>query len=187
MPVLPYEDSQPQLGELAFVAPNAWVIGDVELGDEASVWYHATVRGDVFPIEIGPRANLQDGCVVHVTTGRHATRIEHDVTVGHGAILHGCHVEHHALVGIGATILDGARIGAYTMVAAGALVTPGQTLPAGVLAMGMPARVVRELTDDERSNLDHSAAHYVQLAARHRRELARAGHLAGARASEEEA
>lgn len=168
MPILPFEQSHPSLGEGVFIAPNAWVIGDVELGDGVSVWYQATVRGDVYPIRIGARTNLQDGCVVHVTTDTHATTIEHDVTVGHGAILHGCHVAHHALIGIGARVLDGAHVGAYTMVAAGALVPPDKTLPGGVLAMGVPARVVRELDSAERANLERSAAHYVELAGRHR-------------------
>lgn len=168
MPVVPFEQWVPRLADDVFVAPGAWIVGDVEIGAQSSVWFQAVVRGDVHPVRIAERCNIQDGCIIHVTRGRHATHLEHDVTVGHGAILHGCYIEHHVLVGIGARILDAARIGAYTLVGAGTLVPPGKTYPSGVLLIGSPARVARELTDEERRHLEYSSENYVTLAERYR-------------------
>jgi len=160
-----YDGVEPTVAPDVFVADTARVIGDVTLGAGSSVWYGTVVRGDVFPIRVGERVSLQDGTIVHVTTGRFATTIGDDVTVGHRAVLHGCTVEDGALIGMNAVVMDEAVIGAGAMVAAGALVTPGTVIPPGMVAMGSPARPVRPLRDNERAFLTYSASHYVDIAA----------------------
>ena len=169
MPVLPYRELHPQLAPDCFVAPNAYVIGDVHIGANSSLWFGAVVRGDVFHIRIGARSNIQDNSVVHVTTDRHATIIGDDVTVGHRVILHGCTVDDGALIGMGAVIMDRARVGAGSLVGAGAL--EGMIIPPGVLVLGSPARVKRELTDAERQHLSWSAPHYAEVAADYAKQL----------------
>lgn len=159
-----YQGTAPTFGVDVFVADTARVIGDVHLGDGSSVWYGTVVRGDVFHIRVGRRVNLQDMTVVHVTTGRHATLIEDDVTVGHRAVIHGATVRAGALIGMGAIVMDGAEIGPGAMVGAGALVTPGTAIPGGMLALGAPARPVRALSADETAMLAASAPHYVAIA-----------------------
>ncbi|MDP6944469.1 MAG: gamma carbonic anhydrase family protein [Myxococcota bacterium] len=159
-----YDGVAPTIGREVFVADTARVIGDVHLGDGTSVWYGTVVRGDVFHIRIGDRVSLQDGTVVHVTTGRFATTVGNDVTVGHRAVLHGCTVGDGALIGMNATVMDEAVIGAGAMVAAGALVAPGTVIPPGMVAMGSPARAMRPLRDHEREFLTYSAGHYVDIA-----------------------
>jgi carbonic anhydrase/acetyltransferase-like protein (isoleucine patch superfamily) len=166
------DDLEPIIADDVFIAPGAAVIGDVVLGAGASVWFSAVLRGDVYPIRVGARTNIQDGAVVHVTNDRHATTLEHDVTVGHRAVVHGCFVEHHCLIGMGSVVMDGARVGAYSIVGAGALVPPGMQIPSGVLAVGSPARVKRPLTDEERAWIDYSAQHYHALGARYLTALA---------------
>jgi len=163
---------RPQLGKDVFVAGGAQVIGDVILGDQASVWFNCVVRADVGTVRIGARSNVQDLSVIHVSGGavneKFDTIIGEDVSIGHRAVLHGCTVGDGALIGIGAVILDGAEIGANTIIGANALVTPHTKIPAGVLALGSPARVVRDLTPEELANRKPHAAVYVSLAARHR-------------------
>ncbi len=144
------------------------VVGDVELGCDASVWYGSVVRGDVHSIRIGERTNLQDQCVVHVTAGRFATWVGDEVTVGHRATVHGCRVGDGALVGIGASVLDGAEVGEEALFGAGALVTPGTRIPPRVLALGVPARVVRELDAREIREQRARTLDYVETARRHR-------------------
>lgn len=163
--IVAYGDVTPTLGREVFVADTARVIGDVHIGDQTSVWYGTVVRGDVFPIRVGDRVSLQDGTIVHVTTGRFATTIGNDVTVGHRAVLHGCTIGDGALIGMNAVVMDEAVVGAGAMVAAGALVTPGTVIPPGMVAMGSPARPVRPLRDVEREFLTYSASHYVDIAA----------------------
>lgn len=166
--VLPYGDKMPRLGRDVFVAPNATLIGDVELGDEASVWFGAVVRGDIGAIRIGPRTNVQDLACVHLTEGLSQTRIGADVTIGHGAILHGCTVEDGCLIGMGSVVLDNAVIGAGSVVAAGALVPPRMIVPPRSLVRGSPAKVIREVTPEEgRLGID-GAAHYVEAGRRYR-------------------
>jgi carbonic anhydrase/acetyltransferase-like protein (isoleucine patch superfamily) len=160
-------DLRPRLGRGVFLAETCAVIGDVELGDEASVWYAAVVRGDVMAIRIGARTNLQDGAIVHVTSGRFGTVIGSDCTIGHGAIIHACTIEDHCLIGMGATVLDGSVIGRGSLVGAGALVTPGTIIPPGSLVIGSPARVKRPVNDRERAQIEDGAAHYVELARRY--------------------
>jgi carbonic anhydrase/acetyltransferase-like protein (isoleucine patch superfamily) len=171
MPVFPYHEKVPKLGERVFVAPGAQVVGDVSLGDDASVWFNTVVRGDVNYVRIGARSNLQDGCVVHVTHETHPTLIGEGVVVGHAVVLHGCTVEDGALVGIGARVLDGAVVEAGAQVAAGAVVTPGHRVPAGHLAVGIPARVRRELSDEERVHIAAIRDRYVALKEQYRQTL----------------
>ncbi len=174
MPVpqlMDFEGTFPRCGPGAFVAPGAAVIGDVVLGEDASVWFNAVIRGDVFPIRIGDRTNIQDGAILHVTSGVHATTVGDDVTVGHGAIVHGCTIEDRCLIGMGSVILDGAHIGEGSLIAAGAVVPPGMQVPPGSVVMGSPGKIRRQTTDAEKAGFLMSAAHYVELARRHARPL----------------
>ena len=168
MPTHPHQEIEPRLGERVFIAPTAWVVGDVVLGDDASVWFGSVLRGDVNHIRIGERTNIQDGTVVHVTHETHPTVLGDGVVVGHQAVLHGCTVEDGALVGIGARVLDGAVVQSGAQVAAGAVVTPGHTSPSGWLAVGIPARPRRELSDGERDNIAAIRDRYVALKDRYR-------------------
>lgn len=157
----PYKGTNPRLGERVFIAENAVVIGDVEIGDDASIWYGTVIRGDVFHIRIGARTNIQDNCVLHVTSGTWATEIAEEVTIGHGVIAHGCRIARRALIGMGSRILDGAEVGEESIIGAGALVTPGTKIPPRSLALGAPARVVRSVTDAELAQLQRSFENYV--------------------------
>ncbi len=168
--VLDLGDRRPRVAPTAWLAPGTVVAGDVTVGAGSSLWYGAVLRGDCARIVIGERSNLQDGVVVHVDDAS-PTIVGDDVSVGHRAVLHGCEIGDGALVGMGATVMSGAVVGAGAMVAAGALVTPGTVVPPGVLAAGVPARVVRDLTDDEGTHLAHNAAHYLELTADHRSAL----------------
>jgi carbonic anhydrase/acetyltransferase-like protein (isoleucine patch superfamily) len=152
------------LGKGVFVAENAAIIGDVVIGDESSIWYATTVRGDVMPIRIGARTSIQDNTVIHVTSDFSGTEIGDDCTIGHSAIIHACTVESFCLIGMGSILLDGARIGTGSLVGAGALVTPGTNIPPGSLVIGSPAKVKRPLNDKEREQIRYGAAHYVELA-----------------------
>jgi carbonic anhydrase/acetyltransferase-like protein (isoleucine patch superfamily) len=165
--IRPYDETTPTRGDATFVAPGAKVIGDVHLGDEASVWYNAVLRGDVELIDIGERTNIQDLAMIHATSGRQATQIGDEVTVGHQATLHGCVVGDRALIGMGATVLDEVEVGEYAMVGADALLTPGTEVPAGMVALGSPAEIVREVTDEERQMFEERAEHYAELAREH--------------------
>ncbi len=159
-----FAGKHPKIHDTAFVTGDAMVIGDVELGDEASVWFGSVIRGDVNYIRIGARTNIQDGCVIHVSSKDHPTILEHEITVGHRVTLHGCYVESGCLIGIGSILLDGARIGRNSLVAAGSLVTPGTIIPPGSLVMGAPAKVKRQLNAEELGNLSRSWHNYVELA-----------------------
>ncbi|ACQ79240.1 conserved hypothetical protein [Beutenbergia cavernae DSM 12333] len=169
--VLPIGPRAPRVAATAWLAPSATVAGDVTLGDDVGVFYGAVLRGDSDAITIGARTNLQDGVVVHVDAG-HPTLVGTDVTVGHRAVLHGCTVEDGCLIGMSATVMNDAVIGAGSLVAAGALVVAGTEVPPGSLVAGVPAKVRREVTDDERRYLTANAAHYVELAREHRAALA---------------
>jgi len=160
--IRPFKGKHPQVHPTAFVEESAQVIGDVHIGAESSVWFNAVVRGDVFHVRIGARTNVQDGTVIHVSAGTHATVLEDEVTVGHNVTLHGCHVERGSLVGIGAVVMDGARVGAESLVAAGSLVSPGTVIPPRSLVMGVPAKVRRPLTDEEAAGLAHFWKNYVE-------------------------
>ena len=157
----------PVIGRAVFLADTASVIGDVEIGDETSIWYGTVIRGDVMPIRIGARTSVQDNTVVHVTAGRYGTTIGNDCTIGHGAIIHACTVEDFCLIGMGSVILDGARIGRGSLVGAGALVTPGTDIPPDSLVIGSPAKVKRQINEKEREQIVFGAAHYVELTRRY--------------------
>lgn len=152
----------PETDETNFIAETAAVIGDVHLGSDASVWFSATVRGDVNRIRIGARSNIQDNAVVHVTHHSAPTHIGNNVTVGHAAVIHGCTVRDRVLVGMGAIILDHADIGSDTIIGAGALITGGKKIPARSLVLGSPAKVVRTLTDEEVASIMDYANNYVR-------------------------
>ncbi len=147
----------------AFVAPGAVLIGDVALGEDASIWFGAVLRGDGCAIRFGARSNLQDQAVVHGNGGAEPTLIDEEVTVGHQAVLHGCRLGRRCLVGMGAVVLDGVSVGAEAMVAAGTVVPPGLRIPSRVLVRGVPGRVARPLADAEIAHLEASAAQYVAL------------------------
>ncbi len=166
--VIPFQGRSPTLHPSVWLAPSAVVIGDVVLAEDVNVWFGAVVRGDVFHIRVGKGSNIQDNCVLHVTTGKHATIVGEGVTIGHHATLHGCRVGDRALIGIGAIVLDDAEIGEETMIAAGALVPPGAKIPPRVLAVGSPCRVKRPLTEEELNFLRFSGPHYVELAGQYR-------------------
>ena len=157
----PYRAILPRVHPTAFIDDSAQVIGDVEIGEQSSVWMHAVIRGDVNRIVIGRRTNVQDGTIIHVTHGRHPTTIGDELTVGHAAVLHGCTVGSGCLIGMGAVVLDGAEIGEGSLVAAGALVPAGATIPPRSLAMGRPAVVRRGLSDAEVAAIRESADRYV--------------------------
>jgi carbonic anhydrase/acetyltransferase-like protein (isoleucine patch superfamily) len=158
--IRPYKEMRPRLGGRAWVDASAQVIGDVELGDDASVWMNAVVRGDVNRIRIGARTNVQDGCVLHVTR-QHPTLLAEDVTVGHSVTLHGCTIERRCLIGIGAIVLNGAVVGEESIVAAGALVPEGMVVPPRSVVMGSPAAVKRAVNEEERAGLRRYAERYV--------------------------
>jgi carbonic anhydrase/acetyltransferase-like protein (isoleucine patch superfamily) len=158
-----FNGTRPKIHDSVFIAENATVIGDVEIGDDSSVWFGSVIRGDVNYTRIGARTNIQDLTVIHVTSNTHPAIIEDEITVGHRVVLHGCHVESGCLIGIGAIVLDGVRIGARSLVAAASLVTPGTIIPPKSLVMGSPARVKRGLTEDELMYLDQSWRNYVEL------------------------
>jgi carbonic anhydrase/acetyltransferase-like protein (isoleucine patch superfamily) len=158
-----YRDKTPEVDETAYVAESAQVIGDVVVGRDASIWFGCVLRGDVNSIRIGSRTNVQDLTVVHVNHGSYPTVLEDEVTVGHRVILHGCHVKRGSLVGMGAILLDGVVVEEQALVAAGSVVSPGTVVPARKLARGVPARVVRDLAEQEIESLARGAETYVTL------------------------
>jgi carbonic anhydrase/acetyltransferase-like protein (isoleucine patch superfamily) len=162
--------STPRIAASAFVAPSADIIGDVEVGENASIWFQVVLRGDVAPIRVGANTNIQDGAVVHGFPNSPVT-IGNWVTVGHRAVLHACTVEDHCLIGIGAIVLNNARIGEGSIVAAGALVVENAVIPPHTLYLGAPARLKRQLTEADRSFIDLHAVHYLQYRERYLSEL----------------
>lgn len=165
-------EDRPQIAPTAWVADSAQVMGRVTLGEDASVWYGAVLRGDTDRIEIGRGSNVQDGSVLHTDAGI-ALTVGANVTIGHQVMLHGCTIGDNSLIGIGAVVLNGAKIGRNSIVGAGALVTEGKVFPDGVLIVGSPAKVVRELTPEQIGQLVGSAERYVANARRHREQLVR--------------
>lgn len=158
-----FQNLHPKIHESAFVAEDAIIIGAVEIGAESSVWFGSILRGDVNHIRIGARTNVQDGSIIHVSRKTHPTVLEDEVTLGHRVTLHGCHIETGCLIGIGAIILDGVRVGRNSLVAAGSLITPNTQIPPSSLVMGSPAKVKRELCDDEVKDLERFWRNYVSL------------------------
>ena len=160
--VLPFGGATPVLHPGVYLAPTSVVIGDVELGDDTSVWFQTVVRGDVHRIRVGRRSNLQDLVVVHVTYQTGPTTIGDDVTVGHGAVIHAATIGDRCLIGMRAVVLDGARIGDDSIVGAGALVPPGMELPPGSVALGVPAKIVRKVTDADRAMIRELGRRYLE-------------------------
>lgn len=154
---------EPKIHETAYVSDGCFIIGDVEIGEDASVWYGSVLRGDVNYIRIGARTNIQDQTIIHVSSKGLATIVDEEVTVGHRVTLHACHVDRGCLIGIGAILMDGVRVGAQSLVGAGSLLTPGTQIPPRSLVIGAPARIKRELTDEELASLDQSWQNYVEL------------------------
>jgi carbonic anhydrase/acetyltransferase-like protein (isoleucine patch superfamily) len=171
--IRPFGGVHPQIHESAFVEESAQIIGDVRIGEESSIWFNSVVRGDIYYIRLGNRTNIQDNSVIHVKDGSHATIIEDEVTVGHNVTLHGCYVERGSLIGIGSIILDDVRIGSHSIVAAGALVSPGTVVPPRSLVMGLPAKVKRTLTDEEVAGLDVFWKNYVRYTRVYKEEMTR--------------
>jgi len=169
MNIRPFQDKTPKIGAGSYIDPAAAVIGDVIIGKDCSIWPMVAIRGDVHRIRIGDYTNIQDGSILHVTAdneynpGGHPLTVGNHVTVGHGAILHACTVEDYSLVGMGATVLDGAVVSARVMVGAGALVAPGKVLESGYLYLGSPAKRMRPLSERELAYFEFSSQHYITL------------------------
>jgi carbonic anhydrase/acetyltransferase-like protein (isoleucine patch superfamily) len=170
MSVRPFQGVHPKIHPSCFIEASAHIIGDVEIGEESSIWFNTVVRGDVNAIRIGRRTNIQDLCMVHVLKNRYATHLGDEVTVGHHVVLHGCRVGSRVLVGMGAVLMDDVEVGDDCIIAAGALLSPGTRVPSGHLALGSPAKVKRPLTAEERAWLAQSAANYVGYAAQYKQE-----------------
>lgn len=160
--ILPYQGIEPRIHPSVFIAEGAQIIGDVEIGAESSVWFNTVIRGDVHYIRIGEKTNVQDNSVLHVTHETYPLVIGSGVTVGHGAILHAATIKDYCLIGMGAIVLDNATVGPYSFVAAGSLVLEGFEVPEGVLVAGVPAKIKRVLTDEERRQIVQSAQNYIK-------------------------
>lgn len=168
MSIHPFGSEWPQLADDVFIAPGARIIGKVHIGAGSSIWFNCVLRGDVGRISVGERSNIQDGSIVHVTGGRFDTQIGDDVLIGHGCIIHGCRIENHGFIGMGAVVLDGAVVETDAMLAAGALLTPGKVVKSGELWAGRPAKFLRMLSPEEIAGNRAGAAGYARLAQRYR-------------------
>ena len=179
MTLIAFGGRSPQVDPAAFVAPGAILIGDIEIGPEASIWYNCVLRGDVNRIRIGARTNIQDGSVLHVDSPRPGldaglpTLIGEEVLIGHLAMVHGCILHDRSFVGLGAIVMDGCEIESGGMLAAGAMLTPGKRIPSGQLWAGRPAKYVRDLSPEEQAMNLAGVAHYVELAKAHREAVSR--------------
>lgn len=168
--ILPYEGVWPTIAESAWIAPTAIVIGNVTLGEEVSVWYHATVRADIAPISIGDRSNVQDSSVVHVNMDAPVS-VGHDVTIGHSAIIHGTTIGDFSMIGMGAIVMSNSRIGSHAVIAAGALVTERSEVEDGTVMVGVPAKPRSALDEKAQAHLDGIAGRYLGVSARHRQAI----------------
>ncbi|MCX7632405.1 MAG: gamma carbonic anhydrase family protein [Turneriella sp.] len=173
--VFALRNKTPQIAPTAWLAPSATVIGDVTIGEHSSLWYGVVLRGDVHSIRVGDYTNIQDGTIVHVTGGKFATSIGNRVTIGHRVLVHGATLHDDAFVGMAATLLDGAVVEPFGFVAAGALVPPGMVVRSGWLALGTPAKLVREIREEERKMMETTWQRYVENAALHRQHLQKLG------------
>lgn len=160
--ILPYQEIRPNISKSAFIAPGACVVGDVTIGDKTGIWFNSVVRGDVAPVTIGGRTNIQDGTVIHVSRYNGPTVIGSGVTVGHRAILHACRLEDRSFIGMGATLMDNVVVETGGMVAAGALLTPGKRVKSGQLWAGVPAKYFRDMTPEEMAYIKESEENYVR-------------------------
>lgn len=160
--IRPYKGKSPQFDETVFIEDSAQVIGDVTIGPHSSIWFNTTVRGDVHSIRIGSYTNVQDNSVIHVTNGKFPTILEDYVTLGHSVTVHGCHIKSNCLIGIGSIVMDNVVIEENCIIAAGALVSPGTHVPPRSLMMGIPAKRVRDLTDEEVARIREHADNYFE-------------------------
>ena len=161
--ILDFQGKHPQFDSSVFIADNATIIGDVQIGSQTNIWFYSLVRGDVNAIRIGARCNIQDGCILHVAKDLLSLDIEDDVVLGHRVTVHGCHIGRGAMIAIGATVLNGARIGEEAIVGAGAVVAPGTVIPPRMLALGIPARPTRDLTEKDFAMIRHTREIYLNL------------------------
>lgn len=161
--IVEFHGKRPRVDATAFVAENAMVIGDVDIAAGANIWFYSIVRGDTNYIRIGANCNIQDACVLHVVKDLHALILEEGVVLGHRVVVHGCRIGRGSLVGIGAVVLNGAEIGEESIIGAGSVVSPGSVIPPRTLAMGIPARVVRTLTDEDVRMIQGTAQEYLEL------------------------
>jgi carbonic anhydrase/acetyltransferase-like protein (isoleucine patch superfamily) len=159
--LIPYQNKYPKIHETVLIAEGVHIIGDVEIGKDSSIWFNTVIRGDVNYIRIGGRTNIQDLTMVHVTYKKHPTFIGSDVSIGHSAVIHGCRIDDNVVIGMGAKILDNARINSFSFVAAGAVVREGFEVPSRTLVAGVPAKVVRELTDEEVEKIKQNSKNYL--------------------------
>lgn len=171
MPIVPFQNHTPAINPTTFIAPDAWIIGNVEVGERTSIFFNTVIRGDIQKITIGTGSNLQEHVLVHSSHEMDPVTIGNDVTVGHRAIIHGCTLENCVLIGMGATILDNAVIGAYSIIGAHSLIPKGVKIPPRSLVMGTPGKVVREISAQEAAKLERSATQYQQLGALYRQQL----------------
>lgn len=162
--ILSHKDVYPVIEQSVFIADNAYVIGNVVLGKEVSVWFNAVIRGDVNYIRVGERTNIQDGCVLHVTHNKYPLNIGAGVTIGHNATVHGCTIKDNVLIGMGAIVLDNSVVNSNSIVAAGSLIKESFIVPEGVLAAGVPAKLMRDLTEEEIKKIERSAINYTGYA-----------------------
>ena len=160
--IFPYKNLLPKIHKTVFIAPGVKIIGDVEIGENSSVWFNSVIRGDVHYVKIGSRTNIQDCSMLHVTNNRHPLNIGDNVTIGHSVNLHGCTLNNLCLIGIGSVVLDGAVVEKNSIVAAGAVVLPGFVVPSGKLVAGVPAKIVRDLSDEEIEDFPNSAERYAK-------------------------
>lgn len=174
--VLPHDGVLPSFGDSVFLAPSCSIIGDVRLGDRVSIWFGVTLRGDVHRIEVGEDSNIQDNSTFHGTLGEWPVILGKRVSVGHAAMIHGAVIEDDVLVGIGARVLDGSRIGRFSLIAAGAVVREGMQVPPRSLVVGVPAQIKRELTDEEVERITRTPERYARLARKTRQACLEAGH-----------
>lgn len=165
-----FEGKKPKISEKAYVAPGVVIIGEVEIGAEASIWFNSVLRADINAIQIGEKTNIQDGCMLHVTK-RHALTVGARVTVGHGAILHACSIGDDCLIAMGAIVLDGAVVESDCLVGAGAVVPPGMIVKSGSLVLGSPAKVVRQLTADDKERIHKGWENYIDYSRRFKGEI----------------
>lgn len=170
--MLPFGDAFPEVAASAWIAPGAFVVGEVHLGEESSVWYGAVLRGDTEPVWIGARTNVQDGCVLHADPGYPAV-VGEGCVIGHNAVVHGCEIGAGSLVGMSATILNGVKIGEGSIVAAGAVVPEGKEFPPRSLIVGVPAKRVGDISEEQARDIERGAKTYVERAAAHRASLLR--------------
>lgn len=168
MSIISYKGITPKIHSSVFMAEGSHIIGDVEIDHDSSVWFNCVIRGDVNYIRIGARTNIQDNSVVHVTHKKFPCLIGSNVTIGHNATIHACTIQDYSLIGMGAIVLDNAEIGPYSLVAAGAVVTMNMKVPSGVLAAGIPAKVIRPLTNEEKKILEQSAQNYINYVSTYR-------------------